>query len=514
LYSARPLIKSKNSMRKFLFERRFDGLLALSILFLLALQLLVTQSQLGRLRVEDLAESVRSPYWWHHRTVFNGVSSNFGYYSILAASYKVFGFSLFMAKWVRLALHLASLVALALLLRRWMGTRLALVPLWIAGLSPSWLYFNANQAQFGADLQFFPLVLLAATVFPLNRGALTFFSAAGVGLLFVWGSLVYPTTLFYFPLLLLWALWRWRRESADPRALLGLAAAFGLGFLFPIALAFLYVKDPQLLIHDPVFESGLFRGGGRRFTRQPLVILQNHLTVIRDLFVQGSSYYFSLTYVEFRNWFSRLGFSTVAIGSFWFLIRSFKSHKITSLLKEPRIALFLWLLGFALFFFHAPQLISTFPGLRRTTGVLFAYYGLVAFLWWLAFSPSTPRPARILLITGILSQLLGNAITYPLNLESFRNGNNTDANVTFFRTFEDPVKSLLYWEKETRNGRALRCEEFEFSTCRYPEIFAAIQGYRLWEGLPPAEVKAWDPYQKRERVLDISIWERNEWPNF
>src|SRR5262245_12695526 len=98
--------------------------LILCIAILFFIQLLYTLAFLERLHLEDVAESIRSPFWWAaEHTIYNGVASNVGYYRILPAAYRWFGFSLFLAKWLRLALHFFSLIALAELFRRWLGPK-------------------------------------------------------------------------------------------------------------------------------------------------------------------------------------------------------------------------------------------------------------------------------------------------------------------------------------------------------------------------------------------------------
>lgn len=499
---------------------RYDLLLLLAIVVLFFLQFLMTKAQMEQLHVEDLAESVRSPYWWSQRTVFNGVSSSVGYYFLLSGAFKVFGYTLYMAKWVRLAMHLLSLVAIALLLKRWMGAKLALVPLLVAGSSPSWIFFNSNQAQFGIDLQFFPLLLVTAIYLPLKRGFLTYFCVGLLGTLSVWSALTYPTGLFYLPLLAAVVAWRWWKEDGNWRSLFWIGLAFAAGFVWPIVAALLYVKDPQLLIQDPVFKSGIFRGGGRGFTRRPHVIGEHYLVVLRDLFVAPNSYFFTPSTVEFGSWLGRLGFLCTAVGSLYVLAKlalRFQLRSWKTVLANPSVALILWLTAFALFFFNFPQFVATFPGLRRTTGFLFAYYGLVAYLWYLAFDNGRAdfsKKLRVIFILGACFHLASNVISYERNLIFARGKDHRAGNETLFTTAGDPMSSLIYWEEQTRRGVPLRCEEFTFTGCRYPEMFGAIQGYRLWENKPPADIWGWDPYLKKNRVLELSIWEQNEWPNF
>ena len=92
--------------------------LVVAILF--AAQAAYTFGALERLGYEELAEGIRNPFWLDHRLVYDGVSSNVGWYGLLLLVYKVAGFSAYTAKFVRLGLHAAFLGCSAALLARWL----------------------------------------------------------------------------------------------------------------------------------------------------------------------------------------------------------------------------------------------------------------------------------------------------------------------------------------------------------------------------------------------------------
>lgn len=85
---------------------------------LAAVQWWISESGLNQIRYEEIAESVRSVYWLDQRLLYDGVYTNVGWYGTLLIVYKIFGFSLFTGKFVRLALHLAGLLSIASILRR------------------------------------------------------------------------------------------------------------------------------------------------------------------------------------------------------------------------------------------------------------------------------------------------------------------------------------------------------------------------------------------------------------
>ena len=114
-----------------------------------------------QIRYEELAESVRSVFWFDHRMVYDGVYSNVGWYATLLVVYKLFGFSLFTAKAVRVGLHLVALCAVADTVRRFMPLRVAVVPVMLIGLSPTLLYFDTFSTSYGLDLTYIAICLWA-----------------------------------------------------------------------------------------------------------------------------------------------------------------------------------------------------------------------------------------------------------------------------------------------------------------------------------------------------------------
>jgi len=488
------------------FWRSPESQFAFCLVFLFLVQAWQTHAFWHRLVLEDAAESLRAPYWFvAERTVYNGVACDLPYYVALSLAYKIFGFSVYMAKILRLGLHAFSLLALAELLRRWLGARQALVPLAAAGLSPTWLYLNTNQVQLGIDLQLMPILMLGALLLPLSgHPARCFLSMMAWAALFLICAMIFPSSVFYGPVMAAFLLgrWLWQPARIGWGWLLGGAL---LGAVLPIAASLLALKDPQLLIYDPVTKAGLFRGGGGGFSLDPKAFAESAVVVLQDLFIEGTSYNFDLPYAEFSSWISRISFTLLMMGAIlWPLLNGRNSNRTQNWVGA-------WLLGSLLFLFCAPQLLHKFPGLRRTTGALFAYYGLLSFIW--AGCRTWPRaPAfRAVLGIAILGSLFGNAQTLGLNAAEARISAQAK-NLSWFHVRANPEDSLLYWEEATRKGAALRCEEFNFSSCRYAEIFGAIQGYRYWNHLPSSPIIAWDPLQQRYRQIDISLWENHIWP--
>lgn len=482
---------------------RKDGwLLYGAVLILLGVQAAHTWAFMEWLTLEDVAESLRGPYWWaERRTIFNGVASSVAYSASMAWAYDVFGFDIYLAKWLRLALHALSLLSLAELFRRLLGARHALVPLLAAGLSPTWLYLNTCQAQIGIDLQLAPVFVLAGLMLPL-KGKKALLLLAAFGAAFCWNALIYPSPLFSLPSLLLLLGWRWRRENPGKglSALAVPASCFAAGFLLPISGFLLTLRDPRLFLHDPVTGSGLFRGGGRGLTLDPPVVLSNLEAIVRDLFDQGGTYLFKIPGVELGGWagWGAFGLLGLAVAKLWPRAR-----------REPLLA---WLLFSVAVIFLVPQLVALSPGIRRAAVALLAGYGLLACLWDKAFvEKSFTGAGRWIVGAGVAALLVSHALAIRENL-AFGRAQAREATLFWLNGPEGPRKQLEKWVLHAEAGGVLPCTLANLSHCRYAEIYGSIQAYRRWSGLPPAPVRAWDSRTKEYRELDISLWETREWP--
>ncbi|HUP42445.1 MAG TPA: hypothetical protein VM599_04480, partial [Thermoanaerobaculia bacterium] len=240
------------------------------------------------LRFEEVAEAVRNVYWLEHRALYDGISTNVGWYGLLLGAYRLFGFSPFTARWVRLGLHAGALLCLAWVLRRGFGRTLgpgrAAVPLLAVGLSPSMLFLNTLETSFGSDLLFLPYLLALLAALPVAGGGarrgLDWAARAAFGALAMVAWMSYPVFAFYLPGLA----WAYAsrpspgptaRSAPETRRLPGLTAGAALpalaGFLLPLLAAALWLERPARLFHDPA--TGRRRGrpiprGGRRRPRR------------------------------------------------------------------------------------------------------------------------------------------------------------------------------------------------------------------------------------------------------
>ncbi len=467
-----------------------------------AVQAAFTLHSRGLIRGEELSESIRNVYWLQHaRTVYDSIGSNVGFYGMLALVYEMIGFHIHTAKFVRLAVHLVSLLCLADLLRRTLRPWPAALALVTIGLSPTWLYFNTLQTSYGFDLQMAPICFwLVERVRVGARAALV--AGGPLGFLAMFACMCYPTFLPYLPSLALLTLAAWRANAAGRAPAHALPLLTGAAFFAPLLIALLYVKDPWLLIYDERFKAGLFRGGGRLALQSPDFFL-NLARVLLDLVYTGDSYYFQLPGVEFSGglWFPFAGVIFAGIVIFY------KKAQFRPVLAA---AFLLLLLAFAL-----PALTEfRVPGLRRATGILSAAYVIFACVLKIL---SDERPAgRGLALVFLSLPLLHHLLVLPANFTAARTPDQW-TNRDWFAVAGSPQASLLALEKPGAAGLPLFCPGPDGrplpGPCRYGEIFGAIAGYRLWNDLDARPVRAFDWHTGEIVELETWHWESYYFPH-
>ncbi len=471
-------------------------------LILLVFQYFFTTASMTHIRYEEVAESIRNPYWLKHGFILDGISSNIGWYGTMVLIYKLFGFSLFYAKAYRLVFHLVSLFALAEVLRRWMGVKYAIVPLTAAGLSPAWLYFNTFQACFGIDLQFLPIVLLVLMSFrfrPRFKDILLQFLG---GILCMLACMSYPTFLLYIPFIFIAFLWRWKMDN--PRKIKFLIISMVIvisGFMVPLLAGYSYVKNHNLLVYDPAVEAGLFRGGGR-IEISAGVLETSVKQTLSDLTYTGNSYYFDLPFPDLSG---NLALITIVL--------AVASGYLLGWRDKNMLALLVLVSAFTLFNLLVPGLSSHLPGLRRSTGIIAGIYALFAISYYVTMRKLETK--KILQIAAVLLFLLlpySNLVHLKQNLEALSKENPMDD--PWFKFEKTPEASLMKILQLVKEGKPLACSDGsgKHVPCRYYEIFAAVSGDMEWNNLPRFPVKAIDWKTSKEVVLSIDLWNRNEFP--
>jgi hypothetical protein len=435
--------------------------------------------------------------------ITDGVSSNVGWYGTLAIVYNIFGFSVFTAKYFRLALHLVFLCSLAFTFRKWMGPVKAILPLALIGLSPVLLYYNTFQASFGTDLQYAGICLGLVCLLRFNKSLIDLLIHFFLGAIAMLAAMSYPAFILYLPVLLLIYLIRWRTVAAGTGAgsLITGSVTAAAGLFLPLAAAFQWINNNELLIHDPVSGTGLFRGGGK--AEWTLNVLSAGIKqTFSDLFSKGTSYYFDLARPDFAGGAGAVLFlSVIGAGIYFFITK-----------KETRIPLGLSMLLLVLNLI-IPNFSSNFPGLRRCTGILAGYYGIAVVLYYYTVLNFNNRPALRWMVYGSLILLpLHSLVSMRDNLKSLREPG--PFRESWFTIEKSPEHSLAKLMNAVENGQSLACNDAsgQPGPCRYFEVYSAIAGYRYWNNLPGLKIMGYDWYKKEYVPLSVQMWAQKKFP--
>jgi len=476
------------------FRRRAEAAYWLLAAALFAAQVAYTMAGLQRLWYEELAEGIRNPFWLNRRLVYDGASANIAWYAAVLLPNKMFGFSPYMAKYVRLALHLPFLVCAALLLRRWLGVAHAWLPLVALALSPTLLYFTTLGTSNGADLQLFPVAawLIAVGAAPAPERSRQIVLDVAVGCVWILACLVYPSFVMYVPVLL--AAYVWVNGRGGWLRLVQRLGWVAAGIITPCLAALAYLQNNRAFLADPsVSGTGVFRGGGGALTLDPVQLAQGVGDVLRDLFVRGESYYFALPHVEFSGAAGVIAAWGIFVGAVvigW----NQKRFRVPILLAGTLCALAL----------TVPALSRHLPGLRRSTGFIAGAYVLLAAVW----GAPPDRGLRSLAVSAsklaCLLLVIHHVIVYVPNLQ-YLQAETRKMNDQWFYRYGPPDVSVATWTNDwVLRGRPLACAAG--APCRFSEIYAAVEGFLEWNGLDDAPVTVIDPGSGRVMQLDVELW--------
>lgn len=455
-------------------------------------QVIFTFNSMSQIRYEELAESVRNPYWLQNKTIYDGISSNVGWYGSLLIVYNLFGFSLHTAKFFRLILHLVSLICLALILKRYLGERRALVPLLAIGLSPSLMYLNTLQTSYGLDLQYLPIAAYLVLSVDFKKKALALVKTAALWFIAMLAWMSYPTFIFYLPVFLGGYLWQMLNQSVlSKTSQMGQYLVVGvLTFMAPLSLAFAYVKDRNMLLFDPQSPGGIFRGGGS-FSGDGNLFLANLSTTLSDFFTKSNSYHFDLKKVEFSDFYPYLAVTVVLIYAIQLLV---KAKKFRFLIL---ICLYLIFAGLVLVNFNI------IPGVRRSTAALAGFYGLFVLIWY------KDTLVKNLFLGVLLLIPLHHLIVLPVNTAHLKDP-SFYADQSWFKLADTPSQSLeMMVNTIQRQDLNLTCQSQAGVkvVCRLPEVYAAVAGSCDWNQLRCLNIQTFDPRSGQLIELSTKLWE-------
>lgn len=449
-------------------------------------QLWVTWRLGDRIAYEEIAESVRDPYWLGRGALYDRGSPNVAWYAAMLGLYKTFGFHLHLARVFRLILHVLSITSVAWLFKRLLGVKRALVPLCAFALSPSLLFFNGMQTSYGSDLQLVPICLVLLVLIPAASLARSLVLQALCWSLAMVGALAYPAFAMLYPTLGIAYLVVVRRFCADKHWSIHFASLLvgGLAFVLTFVGFAALLRDPS-----PLWQ-GAFRGGAGGFSTSPAFILANLGRTFRELFERGESYYFvDLPKVEFSGGLGALS-ACLAI--------------VTSALvaRDRKLRLFLVLAWLTILTTLAISATAThLPGLRRQTPVLGAFYVLYALAWHQLGLGHKRAPLVRVLAFVLLLLPVHHLIVLPENAAHGRGDG-------FSPVGTQPTVYLRdLTAKATTEEVELRCPSPSLFKCRYPEVFAAVAGACEWNHLRCQPVQGYDPKTARFVPLSTALWE-------
>ncbi len=469
---------------------------------LFVLQYILTVNSMGQIRYEELAESVRNVYWLENGTIYDGVSSNVGWYGTLLLIYKTFGFSLFTAKFFRLFLFLVSLFCTFLLLKKYLGPKKSLVPLIAFGLSPTLLFFNTVQTAIGLDLLYLPVCLYLVMTINFQKLRSSFGRQTLLWSIAMIAWMSYPTFVFYLPAIGALYVWQLYIQVGFKKPLItGLSLLTSLlVFLWPLLAALFYVKDKNLLIFDPVTKSGIFRGAGS-FYLDFGAFYKNLGQTLSDIFIRPGSYYYEVFTGDFSNFYPVVPVITVLTLALILCVK-FPKYRFPLVLS--------WFtLVFTLLVANLTSELNGYPGIRRNTAILSAFYTMFAVVWHWILTLHKTKQYKILFTVLLLLIPLHHIMVYPVNL--FNLGKPSPYQYShIFNIAPTPEKSLdLLVKNVQKEDLKLGCQDPEgkLVTCRYTEGYAAVASTCIFNNLNCNKILGYDDKTSQFIPLEIKLWE-------
>lgn len=491
-------------------EKTFDKNKLITIFYffvpflLFIFQYLFTINSTNQIRYEELAESVRNVFWFKNRLIYDGVSSNVGWYAILYGVYSFLGFFLFTAKFLRLFLYLLSIISLSVILKKYLGYKKAFLPLIAIGLSPTLLYLDTLQAQFGIDLQLLPIIILLIVSINKKHKLKAFLLLFSACILASLSLMSYPTFIYYLPPLAVFSFVINKKQIKNNISLLKNLSLCIFSFLLPLVIIFIYLKNKSLLIFDPVTKGGIFRGSGKLYFNLDY-IYKNLISITADLFNKGESYYFELTSSEFSGFYPIISVLVVLIISFLLLRKRGKKILILSAFFVIILSLVVSSLTFD------P---SNSPGIRRNTGVIAGFYLLFCTSWAYVLSNNwKKRFLKYLLIFIFILIPLHHLIIYPTNLNGIANKSPYQYSL-WFSVAEDPQESLnLFTKKAQQESLKLSCADAlgKPTYCRYNEIYSAVSAECYFNHLNCKQILGYDLKTKEFIPISVKLWREYYW---
>lgn len=470
----------------------------LLFIVLISSQVIMTLNSLSQIRHEEIAESIRNVWWLQNRMVYDGISSNVGWYGTLLIQYNLFGFSLYGPKIFKLLVHVISLAILFKISSKFLKKTIAWIPLCLYGLSPTVMFFTTVQTSFGIDLPYSIISLYWLMNIPKEKSRKQVMSALMLGAFMMVASMSYPSFILYLPVasfLIIKRFWQ------DKKRLIVLVVTAAVGSALPLAWISFYLINPAKLFFDPVVNSGIFRGGGELPTSisEALINVSNgSKIVLADLFHNSTSYYFEVGRVEFSHILSFVSVMAIIFAAFVAI-----SFGIKGGINN-------WWYGFILLLILPYGMVistlsSWFPGIRRSTILIFAFYGLVFWLCWYMNSEKLPKIQR-LVILPMLFLIIHHIRVYPINIKALAIPSE-HAESACFKISENPEVSIQKMVESTRDKNVVNTIISSHGDCRVAEVYSTIAGSCYWNNLECTTLQWHDQVNDITVKLTPNLWE-------
>lgn len=460
-------------------------------------QLLFTLNSLHQIRYEEVAESIRNVYWFSERLIYDGVSSNLGWYITMLSIYKLFGFQLFAAKFLKLFLFFVSIFLTSLMLKKWLGYRKAFIPLVAIGLSPSFLFLNTLNVQFGLDFLITPILIFIILNISLKKNITTLLLCFILGCILIFSTMAYPVFLFYFPALFFLLFYRLKKIKK-------LSFFFHItplisGFFLPFLLSVLYIRNSNLLLYDPIRKAGMFRGAGDfNFSLQNF--FKNTTVLATDLFITGKSYYFEVLASDFSHLFPVLSI----LATLYLIAIAFKNKVLRPIILIITVSL--------IFNFLSTGFILN-VGIRRNTPLIFGFYIFFTIAFYQLFRINFKNKfKKNILIIFLIILPIHHILVLSLNYNYLTTKSQHQYSL-YFTTQETPQKSvdfiLSLSQKEELRLDCIKTKEDNY--CRFNEIYPLIKAGCKWNNLNCKNVYGYSPEEKKYLPLSLDLWKNDYW---
>lgn len=470
------------------------------VLLVWLIQIVLTYQTRFLYHFEDGGQYATAVIWFVNHEISVISSTAFSLYALFHIIYSLFGFSLDTPHYFRIILHLFTLLSLGIILKRYFGYLKSIIPLITIGLSPTFTYFVTYSAQYGLELQLFPICLVLVDSLNYEKKIKAVILETGVWFIAMFGLLSYAPFTFFLPalaiIMLIRGWWLFKKKMWKEIVFHSLISL--LAFLAPLIAGLFYFKDSQNVFYDPDIPlGGLFRAGSY-FIFNDITLFSAIHNTLRDLFDNGYSYYYQLHNGEFSYFLPIFPVILVICFGIFFpkRYRLFKLIIWVTILSNVFIASF----GYDQ---------SRLPGVRRYTPTLAAFYALFSLTWYISLSyvKKQQRLVKYLIIGILLILPFHHILVLP---DNFRHLPDPPILWTYdkhFLLYGNPqnyfkakltilVKSDLYLDCREAYGAAT-------DECSYQNIFATLKAYCLYNKLSCHKIYGWDPTTQTNLLLTV-----------